>query len=95
MDDVLFEWDIEKARTNLAKHGVSFDEACLAVLDPHRVEIIDDRFDYDEERPQIIGLSSQRILLVVTISHAQDHHGIISARGASRYEESSYLRGEP
>ena len=74
---------------------MSFGEACLAVLDPHRVEIIDDRFDYDEERLQIIGLSSQRILLVVTISHAQDHHRIISARGASRYEESSYFRGEP
>lgn len=44
MDDVIFEWDTEKARTNLVKHGVSFDEACLAVLDPHRVEIIDDRF---------------------------------------------------
>jgi uncharacterized DUF497 family protein len=65
------------------------------VLDPHRVEIIDDRFDYDEERLQIIGLSSQRILLVVTISHAQDHRRIISARAASRREESHYLRGEP
>ena len=78
MDDALFEWDIEKARTNLAKHGVSFDEACLAVLDPHRVEIIDDRFDYDEERLQIIGLSSQRILLVVTIPcprSSQDYLG--------------------
>jgi uncharacterized DUF497 family protein len=59
---------------------VSFDEACFAILDPHRVEDIDDRFDYDEERLQIIGLSSQRILFVVTISHAQDHYRIISAR---------------
>ncbi|TCS16808.1 BrnT family toxin [Caulobacter sp. BK020] len=94
MDLTEFEWDIEKARTNLAKHGVSFEEACLAVLDPHRVEIIDDRFDYDEERLRIIGLSSQRILLVVTVSHAQDHHRIISARPASRREESYYFRGE-
>lgn len=93
--DIFFEWDIEKARANLAKHEVSFEEACFAVLDPHRVEIIDDRFDYDEERLQIIGLSSQRVLFVVTISHAQDHHRIISARPARRHEESRYLRGEP
>ena len=93
--EVTFDWDIEKARTNLAKHGVSFEEACLAVLDPHRVEIIDDRFDYDEERLRIIGLSSQRLLLVVTVSHAQDHRRIISARTASRREESHYFGGEP
>jgi uncharacterized DUF497 family protein len=93
--DFTFEWDIEKARSNLAKHGVGFEEACFAILDPHRVEIIDDRFDYDEERLQIIGLSSQRILFVVTVSHAQDHHRIISARPANRHEESRYLRGEP
>jgi uncharacterized DUF497 family protein len=93
--DTFFEWDIEKARSNLAKHGVSFDEACFAVLDPHRVEMVDDRFDYDEERLQIIGLSSQRILFVVTLSHAQDHHRIISARPARRNEESRYLWDEP
>lgn len=89
--DTTFDWDIEKARINLAKHGVSFEEACFAVLDPHRVEDIDDRFDYDEERLQIIGLSSQRLLFVVTIAHAQDHYRIISARTALRHEESRYL----
>ncbi len=93
--DVFFEWDIEKARTNLLKHGVSFEEACFAVLDPHRVEILDDRFDYDEERLQIIGLSPQRLLFVVTIAYDQDHNRIISARPANRAEESRYLRGEP
>jgi uncharacterized DUF497 family protein len=93
--ETTFEWDIEKARSNLAKHGVSFDEACFAILDPHRVEDIDDRFGYDEERLQIIGLSSQRILFVVTNSHAQDHYRIISARPARRHEESRYLRNAP
>ncbi len=89
--DTTFDWDIEKARINLAKHGVSFEEACFAVLDPHRVEDIDDRFDYEEERLQIIGLSSQRLLFVVTIAHAQDHYRIISARTARGHEESRYL----
>ncbi len=89
--DTTFDWDIEKARINLAKHGVSFEEACFAVLDPNRLEDIDDRFDYDEERLQIIGLSSQRLLFVVTIAHAQDHYRIISARTARRHEEGRYL----
>ena len=93
--DFTFDWDIEKARRNLVKHGVSFDEACFAVLDPHRLEEIDDRFDYDEERLRIIGLSSQRLLFVVTLSHDQDHFRIISARLARRNEESRYFRGEP
>lgn len=90
-----FEWDVQKARRNLAKHGVSFDEACFAILDPNHLEEIDDRFDYDEERLQIIGLSSQRLLFVVTIAHAQDHYRIISARCARQHEESRYFRDQP
>jgi hypothetical protein len=61
--DYTFEWDVEKERTNLAKHGIDFEEACFAILDPHRLEAIDDRFDYGEERLQIVGLSPQRIFV--------------------------------
>jgi uncharacterized DUF497 family protein len=95
MDDVIFEWDIEKARTNLAKHGVNFEDACLAILDPYHLEEIDDRFDYDEERSRIIGLASQRILFVVTISHDENHYRIISARRAEPHEEDRYFSGKP
>jgi uncharacterized DUF497 family protein len=92
--DVTFEWDTEKARINLAKHRVSFEDACFAILDPYHLEDVDDRFEYDEERLQIIGLSSQRMLFVVTISHDENHYRIISARHADRYEEDRYLRGK-
>jgi uncharacterized DUF497 family protein len=92
--NVFFEWDTEKARANLVKHGVSFEDACFAILDPYHLEDIDDRFDYDEERLQIIGLSSQRMLFVVTISHDENHYRIISARPADRHEEDRYLRGK-
>ena len=91
---VTFEWDIEKARSNLAKHAVSFDDACFAILDPYHLEDIDDRFDYNEERLHIIGLSSQRMLFVVTISHDENHYRIISARPADRHEEDRYLGGK-
>ena len=92
--DVTFEWDIEKARRNLAKHGVSFEGACFAILDPYHLEDIDDRFDYDDERLHIVGLSSQRVLFVVTNSYDENHYRIISARHADRHEEDRYLRGK-
>jgi len=92
--EVFFEWDTEKARTNVAKHGVSFEDACFAILDPYHLEDIDDRFGYDEERLQIIGLSSRRILFLVTISHDENHYRIISARPANRHEKDRYLRGK-
>jgi uncharacterized DUF497 family protein len=90
---VEFEWDPAKARLNFAKHGVTLEAARDAVLDPFRVERIDDRFDYGEERLQVIGANSEDLLFVVTISHAEDHYRIISARRANRKERAEY-RGE-
>jgi len=43
-----FEWDPEKARLNLAKHGVSFEEAATAFLDPHSLTNFDP--DHSETR---------------------------------------------
>lgn len=40
--DIEFEWDLETARSNLAKHEVDFKDACHAVLDPLRIEDVDD-----------------------------------------------------
>ena len=89
---VEFEWDLEKARSNLVKHGIAFEDARYAVLDPRRIEIVDDRLDYGEERVQITGACFGDILLVVTVSHAEDHYRIISARPATRLERMRYLR---
>jgi hypothetical protein len=50
-----FEWDDQKARNNLAKHGVSFEEAQSALVDPAAVFFSDD--DFDEERFIAIGMS--------------------------------------
>ena len=86
-----FEWDVEKARRNLATHGVSFGDARRAVLDPFRLEVIDDRFDYGEERIQIIGACFAEILFVVTVSKSEFHCRIISARSATRAESQRYF----
>jgi uncharacterized DUF497 family protein len=46
----MFEWDAEKAAANLRNHGVAFPEAVMAFRDSFRIERIDDRENYGEER---------------------------------------------
>jgi uncharacterized DUF497 family protein len=86
-----FEWDPGKARRNLADHGIDFEDAKRAVLDPFRLEVIDDRFDYGEERVQIIGACFGDVLFVVTVFLADDICRIISARPATRAESQRYF----
>lgn len=54
---VQYEWDNGKAATNLRKHGVDFPDAIAALEDPNRIEEVDTRFVYDEERVQVIGVA--------------------------------------
>lgn len=86
-----FEWDPEKAHRNLSVHGVDFEDAIRAVLDPFRLEIVDDRFDYGEERTQIIGACFGAVLFVVTVLWAEDRCRVISARPATRPESQRYF----
>jgi len=51
-----FEWDDVKAAANWRDHGVSFEQAARACLDPFAVELIDDRADYGEERVNLLGM---------------------------------------
>ena len=62
-----YEWDTAKAATNVAKHGVSFTAAARALEDPRKIEALDDRFDYGEERFQSICMDRGRVLFVVTV----------------------------
>ncbi len=83
-----FEWDEAKAEANLAKHGVSFEEATTALVDPNAIFLADG--SGDEERLVAIGMSKQsRMLFVVHVVRGQRDR-IISARAATRAEESLY-----
>jgi uncharacterized protein len=83
-----FEWDEAKAETNIAKHGVSFEEAATALVDPDALFLADD--SGDEERLVAIGMSRQsRILFVVHVIRGERDR-IISARVATSAEESLY-----
>jgi uncharacterized DUF497 family protein len=61
-----FEWDEEKAKANVSKHGVSFDEAKTVFDDPLYVDFFDPDHSDDEERYIIVGHSGRNRLLVVS-----------------------------
>ena len=91
---VQYEWDNGKAAENLRKHGVDFADAIAALEDPNRVEEIDDRFVYDEERIRVIGMAHGRVLFVIVTLPGEDTCRIISARKATRHEQDWYYAGD-
>jgi uncharacterized DUF497 family protein len=93
MADLRIEWDAAKARTNLRKHGVSFEEAETAFWDDYALVLPDpDYSSVDEERLLLIGISAAlRVLVVVHCERADgDIIRLISARRATRSERAQY-----
>ena len=91
--DLRIEWDSAKARANLRKHGVSFQEAETAFLDDYALVLPDpDHSSSDEERLVLIGLSSAlRVLLVIYCEReGGDVLRLIPARQATRSERAQY-----
>lgn len=87
--DVRFEWDPYKAASNVAKHGVAFESACEAFLDPFRRVV--DAAGPDEARDAVIGYTeSHSLLTVVHLTHHEEIIRIISARRASKEERRLY-----
>ncbi len=85
-----FEWDERKARSNLAKHGVSFADAATVFGDARSLTIPDPAHSHVEERAIVLGQSRQRKLLVVVHTERGDHIRLIIARPASRHERKTY-----
>jgi uncharacterized DUF497 family protein len=86
-----FEWDDAKAAANLAKHGVSFEEAVTAIVDPNALFLADD--SADEQRLVAIGISKQTRTLFVVHVERGERDRIISARVATPAEEALYEQG--
>jgi len=84
-----FTWDPRKAESNLKKHGVSFEEASTAVLDPLAVR---DPDPIHEGRELVLGWSRKRRLLFVVVVEVVSGEvtRIISARRATSHERRSY-----
>ena len=92
MAEIEFEWDPKKARANLKKHGVSFEEARSVFYDDEALFRDDDEHSQAEDRFVLLGLSSiLRILVVVHCFRGEDDViRIISARKATPSEAGQY-----
>jgi uncharacterized protein len=84
-----FEWDEKKARSNLAKHGVSFRAAQIVFNDPNVYEEPDDFSKEGEERWKAIGLADMRLLAIIYAMRGETLR-IISARRATKTEQHGY-----
>jgi uncharacterized DUF497 family protein len=85
-----FEWDSFKAKSNLWKHGVSFEEASTALLDPLSKTDFDPDHSVEELRFITFGLSARQRLLVVAYTEEGEVIRLISARLATRGEREFY-----
>ena len=81
-----FEWDTEKAKKNLRKHKVSFEEAITVFYDQLSATFDDPDHSDDEERLITVGYSSHSRLLVVSHVERGKTIRIISARAATAHE---------
>ncbi len=92
MKNIHFDWDNKKAKSNVKKHDVSFEEAQTVFFDDMAVQFWDESHSRKEERFLMLGLSNKlRILLVVHCFRESDSTiRIISARKATKKEMKEY-----
>ena len=88
-----FEWDDKKNKSNIRKHGISFEEATSVFQDDDALIIVDEGHSQKEERFVLIGFSYRANLLVVCHCYRKKESviRIISARKASRQERNEYI----
>ena len=86
-----YQWNREKAATNLRKHGIDFADAVSVFADDLAITITDDRFD--EERFVIIGMDAMGRVLVVVFTLRDDEIRLISALQSTRTERRQYEEG--
>ena len=88
-----FEWDPRKAAENLAKHGVSFEEAATVFRDTLSATGSDPDHSVEEERFITFGMSANGRLLAVAHTDRDDTIRIISARAVTSGERKIYEEG--
>ncbi len=91
-----FEWDENKNKLNIKKHGISFEEASTVFYDDEALIISDEAHSDNEERFIMIGFSYKYNLLVVCHCYRQNESviRIVSARKATKNERKEYLKNE-
>ena len=86
-----YEWSVVKEKLNIAKHGVTFEEAKSVFGDECALFLFDEKHSEHEDRFLLLGMSERdRILLVVHCYKENDTIRIISARRATPKEKRQY-----
>ena len=92
MNEINFEWDEHKNKSNRRKHKVSFEDAQTVFLDENAIRFFDPDHSDDEDRFLMLGMSFT--LRVLVVSHCYKENDsvirIISARKADKQEQSNY-----
>lgn len=88
---MLFEWDDEKEKKNIIKHGIDFSTAARVFEDVNRLEFFDDAHSEDEDRYITIGqINGVAVIIMLVYTERKQAIRIISARKATRQEEAKY-----
>ena len=88
-----FEWDNNKAITNLQKHGVSFSEAATVFCDSLSITFADPDHSINESPFITIGLSAANQMIILSHTDRDERIRIISARKTTRKEQRLYEEG--
>lgn len=90
-----FEWDEEKERRNIKKHGIDFDTAALVFGDSNRIEKFDQLHSDEEDRYITIGsIGGMAIVVMVVYTERGAAIRIISARAATKREKEAYYHAQ-
>ena len=89
------DWDENKNRINLEKHGITFEEASTVFFDDRAILFDDPEHSIDEDRFLLLGMSETAKVCIVCHCYRESDTviRIISARQATRKEEQRYVRG--
>lgn len=92
MNELTFEWDLSKALKNVEKHGISFSEATTVFSDENAILFDDPDHSEEENRFNLIGISSSAKILIVCHCYRNNDEviRIISARKATKTETKQY-----
>ena len=90
-----FDWDENKNRINLEKHGITFEEASTVFFDDRAILFDDPEHSIDEDRFLLLGMSETAKVCIICHCYRESDTviRIISARQATRKEEQRYVRG--
>jgi uncharacterized protein len=88
-----FEWDEDKAKKNILKQQVPFNEAKTVFDDPFYIDFYDPDHSIDEDRYLIVGQSNRGRILIVSYTERASSIRLVSAREVTRQERKVYEEG--